>query len=235
MCKFLRGHWLVILGAFVTFVYPTFLIFGVEKLTFSEFQNLDLNEMGDFFAGVFAPLAFLWLVLGYFQQGEELKQSSEVLRLQVQELKESVEVQHRQAQSVEANTRHAARDVFLQFVDGLLDELVAAAVEIAQQRSENTHIATRYTEYQNMALLFIRLSQGVTDRKTEYIHLYQRYSEKRWPINRYVATFEALIGEARAADPEGKLEEYYRNSGAGLLYKNICEYFSQFLNRITPR
>jgi hypothetical protein len=51
------------------------------------------NEWGDFFAGVFAPLAFLWLVLGYLQQGEELRLSTEALRLQAEELKNSVEQQ----------------------------------------------------------------------------------------------------------------------------------------------
>jgi hypothetical protein len=33
---------------------------------------LSLNEWGDFLAGIMAPLAFLWLVIGYFQQGKEL-------------------------------------------------------------------------------------------------------------------------------------------------------------------
>lgn len=52
-----------------------------------------LNEWGDFFAGFFSPLAFLWLVLGYLQQGEELRNSSVALRLQADELKNSVEQQ----------------------------------------------------------------------------------------------------------------------------------------------
>jgi hypothetical protein len=52
-----------------------------------------LNERGDFFAGYFAPLAFLWLVIGYLQQGDELRQSTEALRLQAEELKNSVEQQ----------------------------------------------------------------------------------------------------------------------------------------------
>jgi hypothetical protein len=51
------------------------------------------NEWGDFFAGVFAPVAFLWLVLGYLQQGEELRLSTAALRLQAEELKNSVEQQ----------------------------------------------------------------------------------------------------------------------------------------------
>lgn len=50
----------------------------------------DLNLWGDFFSGFFAPLAFLWLVIGYLQQGEELKQSTKALELQADELRESV-------------------------------------------------------------------------------------------------------------------------------------------------
>ncbi len=53
----------------------------------------ELNSWGDFFAGFFAPLAFLWLVLGYLQQGEELKHSTEALKLQAEELRNSVEQQ----------------------------------------------------------------------------------------------------------------------------------------------
>lgn len=51
------------------------------------------NEAGDFLAGVFAPLAFLWLVLGFFQQGQELRHSAEALWLQGRELQNSVEQQ----------------------------------------------------------------------------------------------------------------------------------------------
>jgi hypothetical protein len=52
--------------------------------------TMELNQWGDFFAGVFAPLAFLWLVLGYLQQGDELRLSTDALRLQARELSLSV-------------------------------------------------------------------------------------------------------------------------------------------------
>jgi hypothetical protein len=51
------------------------------------------NDWGSFLSGSFAPLAFLWLVLGYLQQGEELKLSTHALQLQAAELKNSVEQQ----------------------------------------------------------------------------------------------------------------------------------------------
>lgn len=48
-----------------------------------------LNELGDFLAGFFTPLAFLWLVVGYFLQKEELSLQNEELGLQRKELEEA--------------------------------------------------------------------------------------------------------------------------------------------------
>ena len=52
-----------------------------------------LEAWGEFFAGFLSPVAFLWLVLGYLQQGQELRNSSAALRLQADELRQSVEQQ----------------------------------------------------------------------------------------------------------------------------------------------
>lgn len=59
----------------------------------AEFKELQPNEIGDFLAGVFAPLAFFWLVLGFLQQGAELRNSGQALWLQGEELRNSVEQQ----------------------------------------------------------------------------------------------------------------------------------------------
>lgn len=67
------------------------LIIAISKL--NDFAAMTPNEWGDFLAGTFAPLAFMWLVFGYRLQGEELKQNTEALRLQSEELANSVEQQ----------------------------------------------------------------------------------------------------------------------------------------------
>lgn len=51
------------------------------------------DQFATFLSGAFAPLAFLWLVLGFKQQGDELKNSAEALWLQGEELRNSVEQQ----------------------------------------------------------------------------------------------------------------------------------------------
>jgi hypothetical protein len=52
-----------------------------------------LNEWGDFFAGFFRAARLSLACDCYLQQGEELKHSTEALKLQAEELKHSVEQQ----------------------------------------------------------------------------------------------------------------------------------------------
>jgi hypothetical protein len=55
--------------------------------------ELKPDAVANFAAGVCAPLAFLWLVLGFFQQGQELRNSGRALWLQGRELQHSVDQQ----------------------------------------------------------------------------------------------------------------------------------------------
>ena len=52
---------------------------------------MTLNEWGDFLAGLAAPIALTWVVIGYFQHGEEIRLNTEVLKLQQEELRLQVE------------------------------------------------------------------------------------------------------------------------------------------------
>ncbi|WP_369012467.1 hypothetical protein [Acinetobacter baumannii] len=102
--------WVVCLYLLIIFLYT--LKFCLGK---GENVLLPSNELGDFLAGAFAPLAFLFLILGYKQnsesiriQNEELKASTEALKLQVAEMKESVDQQKimAQLQQRELEDRH---------------------------------------------------------------------------------------------------------------------------------
>ncbi|KEO87346.1 hypothetical protein EH30_06855 [Erythrobacter sp. JL475] len=83
---------LTIAGVIATSIYLIFIGWYWRDQSQS-LLALSPNEFGDFLAGVFAPLAFLWLVLGFIQQGIELRNSAKALWLQGQELKNSVEQQ----------------------------------------------------------------------------------------------------------------------------------------------
>lgn len=83
---------ITVLGLLATMMYLVALRWLVDS-RWGTLRTLPLNEIGDFLAGAFGPLAILWLVLGYLQQGIELRQNSEALHLQAQELGNAVEQQ----------------------------------------------------------------------------------------------------------------------------------------------
>ncbi|MBT8175023.1 hypothetical protein KMP96_05140 [Acinetobacter baumannii] len=114
----------------VVFLYLSFIILYTVIFCLSEGENVLLpsNALGDFLAGAFAPLAFLFLILGYKQnnesiriQSEELRASTEALQLQVAEMKESVDQQKlmSELQKTELEERHNAATPFISVHGGI--------------------------------------------------------------------------------------------------------------------
>lgn len=54
-------------------------------------ESVSLNELGDFLAGVFSPLAFLWFVLTLFVQHSELATQNAELKLMTEVTREELE------------------------------------------------------------------------------------------------------------------------------------------------
>lgn len=92
----------------VFYVAGAFMVMGAR---FDELLLLKLSEIGDLSAGIFGPVAFLWLVLGYIQQGRELRLSSEALQLQAQELSNSVAQQCEMVAAQKTNLQNYERSL----------------------------------------------------------------------------------------------------------------------------
>lgn len=95
-----------------------------------------LQDFGQWLSGVASALAFIWLIVSYFQQGEELElqrqelaATREQLALQKAEMARLADEAARQAKSVEATEQHARGDTFMR-----LSEL-AQAIEATLLRS----------------------------------------------------------------------------------------------------
>ena len=84
-------------------------VFGIAVyFRWADVARMTLNEWGDFIAGAFAPMALLWVVVGYLQHGQELRLNTNALRQQQQELQRQADETKRQAN--ETNRLASATD-----------------------------------------------------------------------------------------------------------------------------
>ena len=83
-------------GIFVIVAVSTFYIAAIGLLRGTDAWELlragKLNELGDFLAGIFTPLAFGWLVYGYLLQSKELRLQREELTLTRKQLGKQTEL-----------------------------------------------------------------------------------------------------------------------------------------------
>ena len=70
-------------------------------LAYTMGKGLELNEWGDFAAGVFAPLAFLWFIFGYLRHGDEIALQRQELQHQVDETARLADHSRTQADATE--------------------------------------------------------------------------------------------------------------------------------------
>lgn len=76
-----------IIASFIWFTGFALLLFFKRDT----FGILTLNEWGDLFSGFAAPLALIWLIIGYIQQGEELRLNTRALEAQEEEFRLNTE------------------------------------------------------------------------------------------------------------------------------------------------
>ena len=89
----------------------------VLRMNWTDAAEMGLNEWGDFLAGFMAPLALMWIVIGYFLQGKELRINTEALKAQQDELRNQVKETallaksaERQASAAEKSVRHSREE-----------------------------------------------------------------------------------------------------------------------------
>lgn len=105
-----KGKELLEIGAKLTYYYfAIFLLFFGWKIPFLIFKPL--NEIGDFLAGVFGPIAFGWLIIGYLMQNKELQYNRLSLDSQINELKRSINISEKNLYIQEKNAEERREEI----------------------------------------------------------------------------------------------------------------------------
>lgn len=67
------------------------------------FATQPAEAMGGFLEGAFAPLAFLWLVIGFFLQQRELSLNTQTIHAQYEEMRRTAESTELQSRAITEN------------------------------------------------------------------------------------------------------------------------------------
>ena len=190
-------------------------------------QDLTLDVIGNFLEGAFAPLAFLWLVLGLFMQQRELANNTEMLR-------RTSEQSEKQTQAIAATEMNARQETFFKIAEsvkhqlaGITGMLFAGGLgPVGSQRFSREEIADMFQKASaGDAEIFARefLSMEYLDEGGIGSLLYDT-DIRRSHTRNYRRTYERLVELAQGCDVDGIIVDSLNQSGFGLLYRRMTDY-----------
>jgi len=206
------------------------------NLGWTRFVQQPSGTLGSFLEGAFAPLAFLWLVIGFFLQQRELRHNNHAIRLQYEEMRRTAEHAETQARAISANELHQRQQTLLMVADRVPRQL-GAVVGMLWMSSQAADIRPEGLE-ENAAELWSSLGQGDPEIfARQFMALYYRNRhDARYTYDLFFGTeirtrhsetilraFGRLLNSAKGCDPDGIITDAMLGSAHGTLYEIITE------------
>jgi hypothetical protein len=227
-----RRDWRVWLGLGLTGLWLFLGLRYVELVIgWDRFAAQPADSLGSFLEGAFAPLAFLWLVIGFFLQQKELAGNNEAIRLQYLEMRRSAEQAEIQARAIAASELHQRQETLLlvwtlvrQQLGSISGLLFVSSQGLGPGSSVTPEEVNQYwqrfgagdAETFSRALVQLHFTrQGPSWDLFWSTPVRKRHSEN------FVTAFDRMLAAAAGCDPDGILAGGMRGSSHGFLYTII--------------
>ena len=221
--KFISDRdWRITLGTVITLFWIAGSVWYVGQA--DEEQTHSMATMGSFLEGAFAPLAFMWLVLGMFIQQRELANNTEAIR-------RTVEQSEMQTQAITANEMNARQESFFKIseevklqlggISGMLfmSSLGPPGVERYDREKMDelfSHVASGDTS------VFARLFLSTDfDDEGGLPELYYGTEIRRRHTTNYMRSYVRLCRLARNCDVDNIIEDALTEGAFGMLYESM--------------
>ncbi len=220
--------WRIWLGVVITVFWVSGGIWYVNFINESDpSQTNSLAAIGSFLEGAFAPLAFLWLVLGLFIQQRELANNTEAIR-------RASEQSEKQTLAIAATEMNARQETFFKIAEGVKHQLggisgmllVSGIGPVGSGRFDRAHMDSLFSQAATgdnaiFARQFLSLDFEEEGGLPEI--LYGTDVRIRHARN-YRCTFERLCRLAKNCDVDGIIEDSLMQTAFGLLYQRMLEH-----------
>ncbi len=185
-------------------------------------------DLGGFLEGAFAPLAFLWLVVGFFLQRQQLEQNTDAIRAQIHEMRRTAEQAEVQSRAIAADELHSRQDTFIRVADMVQQQLGTIAgflvTSMLAEMDDDAHRGPGIEQlWDSMGLgddtAFNRKVFSLTYSGTlEATGLFFGTEIRSGHTRSFMHAFERLIEHAERCDPDGIIADAIRGGGHGRLY-----------------
>ncbi len=223
---FIRGHdWLISFGIVITALWiggGGWYVLNVARMTPD--GELTLDVIGNFLEGAFAPLAFLWLVIGLFVQQRELAKNSEALR-------STSEQSEKQTLAIAATEMNARQETFFKIKEhvynqlgGISGMLYASSKgpvgdgEMSADQQDEYFKQVAEGDCEVFARLF--LSLGMLG-QVDLVEMFYGTDIRTRHSENFMRTFERLCRLAKNCDVDGIIEDALMQNAFGLLYRRM--------------
>lgn len=134
--------WILILSSILTVLIisaaSALFLDRVGTLDYSSFSSgsMSIAELGDFVAGVFSPIAFLWLIVTMTMQRKELGLQREALKAQLNEMEETRNILKGESDYLRESTQAQKEVVVFQRMNALVSQVHQKAKYIVERNRE---------------------------------------------------------------------------------------------------
>lgn len=201
-------------------------VIGWQKLPF-----IGADDLGSFLEGAFAPLAFLWLVIGYFLQKKELEQNTQALQAQAEEITRTAEQAVIQSEKMAASEIHARQGTFLQIANNVRRQLgsicgflflssqgAGAGSTVAPDEMSRLFSLQSADDPDIFARLMLETHVQLDDPQEQFALFYGTEVRARHS-NNFIYTFERLLRRAEEVDPDFMIRDALLTGSQGFIYQ----------------
>ena len=201
------------------------------SIGWSNIAYLPADDLGSFLEGAFAPLAFLWLVIGYFLQQKELQQNTRALQEQAEEIHRTAEQAVIQSQKMAESEVHARQDTFLQIVQSVRGQLgqisgflflssqaTGASGTVSAEEISDLFRRQSSLEPEVFSRQLLQLHIRLNDDEAQRYDLFYGTPTRARHSNNFIFVFERLMKRAEEVDPDNMIRDSLLTSGHGFVY-----------------
>ena len=227
--------WRIWMGVSVTALWLIMLSTYISNTVgWGEIGQAPIEQLGSFLEGAFAPLAFLWLVIGYFLQKKELMQNTNAIKMQYVEIQKSAAQAVIQTQAIEASELHARKESFLRIAESVKQQLgfIMGFLYLSSQGGGGSgvvtdeKVASLWVPTHNDPETFSRAMMQVQLRNGE-IYAYKLFygtAVRTRHSKNFIFNFERLIRAAEACDDDGMIRDSLLGSAHGFIFNRMIKF-----------